>query len=155
MKAQYLALICILMTLSCKQGENKNQDWTYLFTGEDLEQWNTYLGPRFGPDVSWENIESQPAIGHNNDTLGVFSIVDLDGASVLRISGQVWGGIFTKREFENYHLQLQFKWGTEKWYPREGPSDKRDSGLLYHGIGTHGENDLFWLKSQEFQIQEG
>lgn len=155
MKSQTLVIIFLLLILSCKQGEKKSQDWTYLFAGDNLEQWDTYLGPRFGPDVSWENIGSRPAIGHNNDTLGVFSIVDLNGASVLRISGQVWGGIFTKREFENYHLQLQFKWGEKKWYPRGGPSDKRDSGLLYHGIGTHGENDLFWLKSQEFQIQEG
>ncbi|WP_297795679.1 DUF1080 domain-containing protein [uncultured Eudoraea sp.] len=155
MKTKYLVLSCMLMTFACKQAEKKDPDWNYLFNGDNLEQWDTYLGPSFGPDVSWENIESQPAIGHNNDSLGVFSMVDLDGTSVMRISGQVWGGIFTKGEFENYHLQLQFKWGSKKWYPREEPSDKRDSGLLYHGIGTHGENDLFWLKSQEFQIQEG
>ena len=155
MNAKYLVLICILTIFGCKQEENKTPDWTYLFDGKDLEQWDTYLGPGFGPEVSWENIESQPPIGYNNDTLGVFSIVDQDGEPVLRISGEIWGGIFTKRDFENYHLQLQFKWGDRKWYPREKPSDKRDSGLLYHGIGTHGANDLFWLKSQEFQIQEG
>ncbi len=155
MNTKYLVLICIVTAFSCKRMEKKSPDWTYLFDGENLEQWDTYLGPHFGPGISWENIRSQPPIGHNTDTLGVFSIVDLEDEPVLRISGEVWGGIFTKREFENYHLQLQFKWGDKKWYPREASSDKRDSGLLYHGIGTHGENDLFWLKSQEFQIQEG
>lgn len=155
MNAKYLVLICILTAFGCKQEENKISDWTYLFDGKNLEQWDTYLGPRFGPEISWENIKSQPPIGYSTDTLGVFSIVDQDDEPVLRISGEVWGGIFTKRDFENYHLQLQFKWGDRKWYPREKPSDKRDSGLLYHGIGTHGVNDLFWLKSQEFQIQEG
>jgi hypothetical protein len=155
MNTKYLVLICILTAFACEPMEKKNPDWTYLFDGKHLEQWDTYLGPRFGPEVSWENIESQPPIGHNTDTFGVFSIADLGGEPVLRISGEVWGGIFTKQDFENYHLQLQFKWGDKKWHPRGEPSDKRDSGLLYHGIGTHGENDLFWLKSQEFQIQEG
>jgi hypothetical protein len=72
---------------------------------------------------------------------------------LLRISGELWGGLFTKQEFENFHLQLQFKWGDKKWYPRtERP---RDSGLLYHAVGNHGDGDLFWMRSQEFQIQEG
>lgn len=155
MEIRHLFLICLLFSFSCKHKEEKNKEWTYLFNGDNLEQWDTYLGPYFEPGVTWENIEAQPAIGHNNDTLGVFSIVNLDGESVLRISGQVWGGLFTKQDFENYHLQLQFKWGEKKWYPRGKTSDKRDSGLLYHGIGIHGEDDLFWLKSQEFQIQEG
>ena len=150
-----LTALILALAFGCKQVEKKDPDWTYLFDGDHLEQWDTYLGPRFGPGVNWENIASQPPVGYNNDTLGVFSIADLDGERVLRISGEVWGGIFTKQDFENYHLQLQFKWGERKWYPRDAPSDKRDSGLLYHGIGTHGENDLFWLKSQEFQIQEG
>jgi hypothetical protein len=74
---------------------------------------------------------------------------------VLRVSGKIWGGISTKREFENYHLQLQFKWGQLKWYPREKDADRRDSGLLYHGVGEHGKGDGYWLRSQEFQIQEG
>lgn len=155
MKAQHLVLISIAIAFGCKQVEKKNHEWTHLLDGNNLEQWDTYLGPHFGPNVSWDNIESQSPIGLNNDTLNVFSIVTLDQEPVLRISGQAWGGIFTKQDFENYHLQLQFKWGDKKWYPRGEPSDKRDSGLLYHGIGKHGENDLFWLKSQEFQIQEG
>ncbi len=155
MRIYRLVLISFFAVLGCQENEKKNLDWAYLFNGDNLEQWDTYLGPHFGPGITWENIEVQPAIGLNNDTLDVFSVVNLDGESVLRISGQAWGGIFTKEDFANYHLQLQFKWGTKKWYPREGASDKRDSGLLYHGIGTHGEDDLFWLKSQEFQIQEG
>ncbi|MEX0314047.1 MAG: DUF1080 domain-containing protein [Allomuricauda sp.] len=150
-----LLLVLLGITCSCNDRKMDDENWRFLFDGNDLEQWETYLGPTFGTGVNWDNIEKQAAIGHNNDTVGVFSIVDLDGERVLRISGEAWGGIFTKREFGNYHLQLQFKWGKKKWYPREAESDKRDSGLLYHGIGTHGEDDLFWLKSQEFQIQEG
>ena len=79
MKAQHLVLICLATIFSCKQAEKKNPEWTFLFDGDNLEQWDTYLGPRFGPDVSWEDIGSQPAIGQNNDSLGVFSIVDMEG----------------------------------------------------------------------------
>ncbi|HEY5690519.1 MAG TPA: DUF1080 domain-containing protein, partial [Cyclobacteriaceae bacterium] len=39
--------------------------------------------------------------------------------------------------------------------PRNKDSDRRDSGLLYYGVGEHGVGDGFWLQSQEFQIQEG
>jgi len=135
--------------------KSSQENWEVLFDGTDLTQWEKYLGPKFGDGINWDNIESQVPIGLNNDPLKVFSIIELEGENVLRISGEVWGGIFTKEEFENYHLRLQFKWGKKKWYPREKETDKRDSGLLYHGIGNHGEDDMFWLKSQEFQIQEG
>ena len=32
---------------------------------------------------------------------------------------------------------------------------KRDSGLLYFAVGTHGADYGAWMRSQEFQIQEG
>ena len=154
MKGYYLILICFIIA-ACKPNAKENPKWTYLLNTDNLEQWDTYVGPHFGPGVSWDNIDKQLPAGLNNDSLNVFTVVELDNEKVLRISGQSWGGIFTKQEFSDYHLKLQFKWGEQKWYPREKENDKRDSGLLYHGIGTHGEDDLFWLKSQEFQIQEG
>lgn len=139
---------------ACFTSQNSAEnDWEVLFDGSDLDQWDTYLGPAFKPGITWANIRDYPANGVNNDTTGVFTIASLGGENVLRVSGEVWGGIFTKREFENYHLQLQFKWGEKRSYPRE--DRPRDSGLLYHGVEEHGTNDLFWLRSQEFQIQEG
>jgi hypothetical protein len=41
----------------------------------------------------------------------------------------------------------------EKYAPKK--KDKRDSGLLYHAGGDHGADFGFWMRSQEFQIQEG
>ncbi len=155
MKLHHVLIVCLITCLGCKQKEKSNSEWVSLFDGDNLDQWETYLGPHFGEGVTWENIESQDPVGLNNDSLGVFSIVNLNEESVLRISGQTWGGIFTKNDFSNFHLQLQFKWGEKKWFPRGKATDKRDSGLLYYGIGKNGEDDLFWLKSQEFQIQEG
>jgi hypothetical protein len=48
---------------------------------------------------------------------------------------------------------MDFKWGVAKHHPRKNA--KRDSGLLYHAGGEHGADYGFWLRSQEFQIQEG
>ncbi|SKB53926.1 3-keto-disaccharide hydrolase [Maribacter arcticus] len=144
-----------LIVSQCILSQESTKDWETLFNGFDLKNWDTYLGPQFIEGVPMEKIDEQIPYGLNNDPIGVFTIADVDGEKVLRISGECWGGISTKREFENYHLQLQFKWGDKKWYPREKLSDKRDSGLLYHAVGDHADGDKFWLRSQEFQIQEG
>src|SRR5690606_5499015 len=51
------------------------------------------------------------------------------------------------------HLRLQFKWGEARHAPRADA--KRDSGLLYHAVGPHAADWFFWMRSQEFQVQEG
>lgn len=128
---------------------NENS-WTSLFNGQDLTGWETYLGPKY--DTVEKKFRGEP-IGLNTDPFNVFTVVEEDGEPAIRISGQYFGGISTKKEYANYHFQLEFKWGEPKWIPRD--SVKRDSGLLYHGVGEHGVNDKFWLRSQECQIQEG
>lgn len=120
-----------------------------LFNGRDLTGWDTYLGPRY--DLA-EKKFAGPHVGLNVDLDGVFSVVEVDGAPAIRISGVVWGGISTHAEFENYHLRLQFKWGEQRHAPRANA--RRDSGLLYHAGGPHAAGWFFWLRSQEFQIQE-
>ena len=140
------AILFILLNCSPSPKEN----WEVLFDGSNLDGWDTYLGAQRIQD---DTTVYKP-LGLNVDT-SVFKIVNLEGENALRISGQIWGGISTQREFENYHLQLQFKWGKLKWYPRKKDSDRRDSGLLYHGVGEHGKGDGYWLRSQEFQVQEG
>jgi Domain of Unknown Function (DUF1080) len=143
--------IKIILVLAIFAGEactSAKEEWQILFDGSSLEGWDTYLGAK---RIKGDTSAFLP-IGLNKDT-SVFKIVNLDDEQVLRVSGEIWGGISTKREFENYHLQIQFKWGTLRWYPKE--NDKRDSGLLYHGVGEHGVGDGYWLRSQEFQIQEG
>ncbi|MDB4309667.1 DUF1080 domain-containing protein, partial [Akkermansiaceae bacterium] len=75
-------------------------------------------------------------LGLNNDPLKVFSVIAEDGHKVLKITGEIYGGLTTKEEFENYHITMQTKWGEKKWEPRL--CDKRDSGLLLHCVGKHG-----------------
>src|SRR5690606_38912286 len=64
-----------------------------------------------------------------------------------------YGGIFTREDFSNYRLTLEFKWGEKKWPPRLQLS--LDTGILYHGTGEHGVDYWkAWPLSQEFQIIE-
>jgi len=86
--------------------------WEQLFDRKDLNGWDTYLGPDL--DENGKPITGKP-IGLNNDPSKVFSIVRDHGENVIRISGENWGAISTHKEYENYHLQLQFKWGALLW----------------------------------------
>ena len=143
-----ILLLCLFME-SCSIRLPEKNKWEYLFKGENLDGWETYLGPHF--DTTLNRFDTMP-IGLNIDPSEVFSLVKIGNEKVLRISGESFGGISTLKEFENFHLQLQFKWGTMKWAPRK--NKKRDSGLLYFAVGPHGADGKFWMRSQEFQIEE-
>ena len=141
-------LICMLFSVS-KMFAQKNE-WASLFNGKDLKGWDTYIGPPL--DSTGKKISDSP-IGLNHDPQHVFTVVHQDGQKVIRISGQEWGGISTKKEYENFHLQLMFKWGALTWAEKKGK--KKDSGLLYFAVGEHGADAGAWMRSQEFQIEEG
>lgn len=128
----------------------QQHSWIKLFNGKDLTGWDTYLGP---PLDNTGKMLSETPVGLNNDPNHVFTIVKDGAENVIRISGQEWGGISTKKEYDNFHLQLQFKWGSLTWGQKKG--HKKDSGLLYFAVGKHGADYGAWMRSQEFQIQEG
>jgi hypothetical protein len=147
-----MAILSIL-DITCKSPQQVQQttgDWVSLFNERNLEGWDTYLGPKY-------NIEARNFVGErmglNNDPDTVFSVAEEDGQKVIHISGEHFGSMITTNEYENYHLQLQFKWGQGRHAPRK--NSKRDSGLLYHSHGPNGVGWFFWMASQEFQIQEG
>ena len=125
-------------------------DWKNLFNGKDLTGWDIWIGPPL--DDAGKMLSKTP-VGLNNDPNHVFTVVEHEGEKVIRISGENWGGISTKEEYENFHLQLKFKWGSLKWGQKK--NKKRDSGLLYFAVGAHGADYGAWMRSQEFQIQEG
>ncbi|MES2673204.1 MAG: DUF1080 domain-containing protein [Pseudomonadota bacterium] len=137
--------------------KNTHESWRYLLD-KDLSQWNTYLGFPL-PETKISNLPkdakgnyTQP-IGHGKDERGVFRLTEIGGEPVLHVSGEIYGSIYTQEEFENYHLVLQFKWGTKKWQPRLDL--ELDSGVLYHAIGEHGVDYWkAWALSQELQIIE-
>jgi hypothetical protein len=144
----FVVLAGMLLTCGTKSAKS---EWLSLFNGSDLSGWDTYLGPTF--DTVQNKFDSISTPGLNNDTKKVFSVVQEDGAPAIRISGEGFGGISTLQEFENFHLRVEFKWGQLRWHPRK--DKKRDSGILYYAVGPHGAAYGNWMRSQEFQVQEG
>jgi len=72
---------------------------------------------------------------------------------IIRVSGEAWGGLATEREYADYRLVVEWKWGDKTWPPRE--NNARDSGILIHGTGEDGAGGNGWLESIEYQIIEG
>jgi Domain of Unknown Function (DUF1080) len=141
-------------------GVHADNGWTPLWNAADLDGWTTWMQrpsptsevPGLKRDADGKYIEP---IGSGRDPLGVFTVVrDVDGRPAIRISGEVFGELRTKRSFKDYHLTLQFKWGERKWPPRERPETPRDSGLLYHVHAEPGVDGRTWARSIELQIQE-
>ena len=125
----------------------------------DLSQWEVWMGIVHTsvdlPGVPKSNNVrgGGTPLGLGNDPTNVFSVIEEDGQILLKITGEIYGGLTTKNEYENYHLSMEFKWGTKKWEPRL--NQKRDSGILYHCKGEHGAFWKTWKSSLEYQVQEG
>ena len=143
-----------VMTIHAESG------WTPLWNGRNLDGWTTWMRqPEPSSEVPGlkrdaEGKYTEP-IGSGRDPLEVFTIVsDVEGRPAIRISGEVFGELRTKRTFKNYHLKLRFKWGDKKWPPRNRPETPRDSGLLYHVHAAPGAGGRTWARSIELQIQE-
>ena len=147
LKISILVLFCTLIAgfTPIRQTPQLKQ----LFNSKDLSGWDSYIGPDL--DDHGKPLTENP-IGLNNDPRHVFTVVKDNGENVIRISGENWGAISTKREYQNYHLQLKFKWGALTWGQKK--NRKKDSGLLYHSVGNYGADYGAWMRSQEFQIEE-
>lgn len=128
-----ILLVSTIMTTSCQ----KEQEWRALFNGEDLENWDKFLGTSLGPDFE--------TLAREATTEKVFSVVEEDGVPLIRISGEMNGSLATREDFENYHLRLVFRWGDTLF-------SRRNSGLLYHGFGELGEVFGTWMPNIEFQL---
>ena len=134
--------------------------WTPLWNGKNLDGWTTWMRqpertsevPGLKRDADGRYTEP---IGTGRDPLKVFTVVnDVDGRPAIRISGEVFGELRSRRSLSNYHLRFQFKWGDKKWPPRDRAETRRDSGLLYHVHAEPGAEGRTWARSIELQIQE-
>ena len=132
-----LILFCVAITVAASGYSQK--EMKSLLNGKNLKGWDTFIGPKE---------KGGPIVGLNVDPLNIFTFTDLDGAKVLRISGEVNGSIATKKEYENYHIRMVFKWG-EKVYTQ------LNSGLLYHSYGPFGAGLGVWMSSHELQLCTG
>ena len=109
--------------------------WENLFNGADLSGWYSYL----------------PSKGKNNDPEGVFRAEngEIHILGVENKGFREFGYLATEKSYKNYHLRLEYRWGTKKFVPRD--RDRRDSGVVYHVSGP----DQVWPQGVEYQIQEG
>lgn len=138
-------------------GATLTNQWTDLLEN-DLECWEIWMGvphTTTGLPGSSNNVTngSGTPLGLENDPRNVYSVIEVEGEKQLYITGEVYGGLTTLNEYENYHLSMEFKWGELKWEPRL--NQLRDSGILYHCNGEHGSFWDVWKSSLEFQVQEG
>lgn len=154
-----LPIVSILSITSFSTRTNPDENVWKPLLDKNLSQWEMYLSYRhkvgFKGEAPTDSIGNViPPIGYNRNVDNVFTAYEEDGKTVLKVSGEIYGCVFTKQEFENYHLKLQVKWGTKKWIPRL--DEPMDAGILYHSQGPCGVDYWkSWMLSQEFQIIEG
>lgn len=136
-------------------------EWEYLLD-KNLSKWEVWMGiphksinglqkGTYTSEYIWIGM-GQP-LGLNNDPKKVFTIKTYEDKQALYVTGEILGALTTLRHYENYHLSLKTKWGEKKWPPKLGMP--RDTGLLFHCQGEHGNSKpLAWKACLEFQIME-
>ncbi|MGC6432360.1 MAG: 3-keto-disaccharide hydrolase [Jejuia sp.] len=151
----YFLALAFLINLGFAQKKGKSID---LFDTElsHFEKWNgiAHSSVEGLPEGTYQsdNVHKGAPLGLNNDLKNVFTVITENGEPVLKITGEIYGGLTTKDTYSNYHLSIMFKWGDKKWPPRLDV--KRDSGILYHCYGEHGRFWKTWKTSLEYQVQE-
>jgi len=134
MKARFLFVISFIAI--CVLASAADDGFKPLFNGKDFTGWYLVSGQK--------RLE--------NDTNHLFTIHD----GMVHMykdcedrSSQKFGYMITEKEYSNYHLRFQYKWGKKKFDGKVNA--KRDAGVLFHCIGPDG----VWPKSIECQVQEG
>jgi hypothetical protein len=156
MKIQYKFFLAVILVVATPF--TGDAQWLPLLD-KDLTKWGMYLSYRHKngyigeAPVDINGVLVKP-IGYGKNEAGMVSVSMESGQPILRISGEVYGCVFTKLSYQNYHLKLQVKLGDKKWEPRI--NEPKDSGLLYHSQGEAGVDYWrAWMQAQEFQIMEG
>jgi hypothetical protein len=159
MKTKLTSLLSLfLLTSITVFSQELTNKWTSLLT-QDGRYFEKFIGIPHTSLTSLPGVEKGNGtdkgkpLGLNNDPLNVFTIEMVDGQPVLHVSGEIFGGFSTKKEFGNYHLKAEYKWGEKKHQPRLNA--KRDNGILFHGKAPHGQFWSVWYRAPEFQVQEG
>jgi hypothetical protein len=82
-----------------------------------------------------------------NDPRKVFSARD----GLLHISGDGFGYAATDKEYRDYHLVVEYKWGQRT----DGRKYVRNSGVLLHATGPDGGAGGTWMSCIECQLAQG
>lgn len=146
---------CLLLTVISVEAKG----WQDLLDPE-LSAWRVWVGvPHKAQPVKGfearENVKEEggPAIGFHRTLQGIFKMQEEEGEPVLRVSGEIFGSLETRKDFADYHFSCEFRWGEKRWEPRL--QKRRNSGILYHGQGTKHSVWNAWLPSLQYEIFEG
>jgi hypothetical protein len=133
MKSRALFAACLL-TISPLFPVYSQSDWKQLFNGTNLDGWHVVIG--------------NPARADTNHWIQVHDSMIHMYKDAEQGSKQPSGYIVTSNDYSNYHLKLEYKWGSKRFGDRS--NSRRDAGILYHVVGKDG----VWPRSVECQIQE-
>ena len=100
------------------------------FNGHDLSGFTTWLRP-------------------GDRRAGVTDYQVTDG--MIHIAGKGMGYLATGRQYRNYHLSVEYKWGERT----DGSKYVRNSGILLHAVGPPGNARDTWMASIEVQLAQG
>src|SRR5207302_2297043 len=101
-----------------------------LFNGKDLTGLTTWLKD-----------------AKNADPRKVFTAKD----GIIHVSGDGYGYIATDKEYRDYHLTVEYRWGKKT----DGGKYVRNSGILLHAVGPDGGAGGTWMSSIECQLAQG
>ncbi|HLJ91676.1 MAG TPA: DUF1080 domain-containing protein [Gemmataceae bacterium] len=131
------ACLAVGLSLAFTHGQEKRPEpirpkdgLTKLFNGKDLTGVYTWLKDT-----------------HREDPRKVFTVAD----GLLHISGDGYGYIATDREYRDYHVTVEYRWGKRT----DGGTTVRNSGILLHGVGPDGGAGGTWMSSIECQLAQG
>ncbi|MBA4147223.1 MAG: DUF1080 domain-containing protein [Verrucomicrobia bacterium] len=115
--------------------QSKKDGWQRIFNGKDLSGW--YVHVKGQP----KNSDPTKIVGVTDGMIHIYPDAEQGSKQPIAV-------VCTEKEYADYDLRFEYKWGTKKFAPRV---DKiRDSGLLYHCF-----DEQVWPSSVECQIQEG
>jgi len=100
------------------------------FNGNDLRGFTTWLREQ-----------------DRNETESNYFVED----GMIRVSGEGMGYLATTDAYQNYHLSIDYKWGTRT----DGSKCVRNSGILLHANGPEGNARGIWMASIEVQLAQG
>jgi hypothetical protein len=131
----HLGLLVGLIACGQAAAEDKAEpvvpkETVHLFNGKDLAGLTTWL-----KDTRRE------------DPRKVFRVTD----GMLHVTGDRMGYVATDREYRDYHLIVEYKWGQKT----DGGKYVRNSGILLHATGPDGGAGGTWPSCIECQLAQG
>jgi hypothetical protein len=134
MNTRWIFLVTVLLTMPTLAAAQEKpiapMEVIKLFKGKNLAGLTTWL-----KDTKRE------------DPRKVFSVKN----SLIHVSGDGFGYLATDKEYRDYHLTVEYKWGKKT----DGGKHVRNSGILLHAIGPDGGAGGTWMSCIECQLAQG